>query len=61
MGNDRIRYFLRSDGSNWEEVDNFATLTLSNLGEEAELRIVFEGKGGSDTYIDQVRAIIVEA
>ena len=59
-GNDKIRYFVKSNGVNYEEMDNFETFSLSNLGMNAELRVVFEGKGGSDTYINQVRAIVTE-
>jgi len=54
-GNDVIRYFLRVDGTNWEEVELGILHTFVNVGEELEAMIMFSGNGADETYIEGLR------
>lgn len=54
-GEDTIRYFIRTSTSNdWEEVTNGEEYTFTNVGSDIQLRIVFTGNGGNDTYIEDL-------
>ena len=54
-GNDVIRYFLRTDGTNWEEVQIGILYTFVNVGDELEAMIMFSGNGANETYIENLK------
>ena len=57
---DIVRYYLQVDGTNFEEVTAETLHTFTNTGQELKDRIVFIGVGGSSTYIENLKVVVVE-
>lgn len=60
-GSDKVQYMFRIDGGAWEgPVDNNETLTVAATGEAVEGRVLFQGNGANETYVDEFQIEVTE-